>query len=65
MNLEKLFNSELFCDVYGNDPDMLSYHRKRITNAVSGYEEHFGSSDEAHVFSAAGRSEIGVNHTDH
>lgn len=65
MNLEKLFNSELFCDVYGNDPDMLSYHRKRITNAVSGYEEHFGSSDEAHVFSAAGRSEIGGNHTDH
>ena len=65
MDLEKLFKSELFHDVYGNDPDILSYHEKRIKNAVSGYGEHFGNADEAHVFSAAGRSEIGGNHTDH
>ena len=65
MDTDKLFNSELFHDVYGNDPDTLSYHRKRITNAVSGYEEHFQRADDVHVFSAAGRSEIGGNHTDH
>lgn len=52
-------------EIYGNDPDILSYQENRFRSAASGFEERFGSLENAHIFSAAGRSEIGGNHTDH
>ena len=65
MDLEKLIKSDMFNDVYGDDPGMLAYQKERIKKAVSGYFDRFKDATEAHVFSAAGRSEIGGNHTDH
>lgn len=52
-------------EVYGGDPEMLAYQQKRMEDAVKGYGQHFGEVKDLHVFSAAGRSEIGGNHTDH
>ena len=52
-------------EVYGHDPEMLSYQQKRMEKAIKGYGEHFGGAEDLHIFSAAGRSEIGGNHTDH
>ena len=65
MDLEKLFENDKFRDVYGDDPGMVAYQKERIKKAVSGYGEHFKDTSDAHLFSAAGRSEIGGNHTDH
>ncbi|MBR6159167.1 MAG: galactokinase family protein, partial [Lachnospiraceae bacterium] len=65
MDLNTLFESGKLEDVYGNDTGILSYQKKRIENAFKGYAEHFGEEGELHLFSAAGRSEIGGNHTDH
>ena len=64
MDIETLFASKLFTDVYGNTPDS-SYHKERVGNTIENYKKHFGEADDLHVFSAAGRSEIGGNHTDH
>lgn len=65
MDLNTLFESGKLEDVYGKDPDIISYQKKRLERAFKGYEEHFGKEGELHLFSAAGRSEIGGNHTDH
>ncbi len=65
MDLNTLFESNRLEDIYGSDPDTLSYQKQRIRKATDGYREHFGECGELHIFSAAGRSEIGGNHTDH
>ena len=65
MDLNTLFESNRLEDIYGSDPDTLSYQKQRIRKATDGYREHFGEGGELHIFSAAGRSEIGGNHTDH
>ena len=65
MDLNSLFNSGRISEIYGSDSEILSYQKKRMERALSGFEEHFGHSDDIHLFSAAGRSEIGGNHTDH
>ncbi len=52
-------------DIYGSDPEVISYQQKRMENAVKGFYEHFKEGGDVHIFSAAGRSEIGGNHTDH
>ena len=52
-------------EIYGKDKDVLSYQKERIAKTIKNYEEMFGAADELHIFSAAGRSEIGGNHTDH
>lgn len=52
-------------EIYGSDPDILSYQKERLARCQKGYIEHFGESADLHVFSAAGRSEISGNHTDH
>ncbi len=65
MDLTTLFESGRIEKIYGSDPDVLSYHKKRITRAVEGFTERFGAPRDMHIFSAAGRSEIGGNHTDH
>ena len=65
MDPEKVLSSEMFTKVYGDDPDTLNYQKERIKKAFDGYAAHFGVAGDVHVFSAAGRSEIGGNHTDH
>ena len=52
-------------EIYGKDKGILSYQKDRISKAIKNYEEMFQKADELHIFSAAGRSEIGGNHTDH
>lgn len=63
--MEKLFESGRIEEIYGKDPDTVSYQKDRFRRVIKGYEEHFGKPEKLHIFSAAGRSEIGGNHTDH
>ena len=65
MLINKLSESGRIEEIYGNDPETVSYQRARIERCINGYREHFGDSSDLHIFSAAGRSEIGGNHTDH
>lgn len=39
--------------------------RQRLTGVVECYEQQFGATGEAALFSAPGRTELGGNHTDH
>ena len=39
--------------------------KKRYCRVIGEFEEFYGSSREAGLFSAPGRTEIGGNHTDH
>ncbi len=50
-------------EIYGKS--LVSYQRERIDNVLKHYSEMFSADDDIHFFSAAGRSEIGGNHTDH
>lgn len=54
---------EKLLDVYG-DERKVAQQRERYVQAVKRFTERFGEND-AIVFSAPGRSEIGGNHTDH
>lgn len=65
MDIERLVGTDRLKEIYGNDPGIIAYQQKRMEEAVKGYAAHFGEADELHIFSAAGRSEIGGNHTDH
>jgi len=65
MDIEKFIDKKRLEEIYGNDPDIISYQAKRFADAANGFEEHFGAAGDIHIFSAAGRSEIGGNHTDH
>ena len=65
MNLNELFDNGRIEEIYGSDPDTLAYQKKRMERALSGFEERFPHTGDLHMFSAAGRSEIGGNHTDH
>ena len=65
MNIDELTNSDRICEVYGNDETTISYQKERMQKAINSYEDMFGSCEDLHIFSAAGRSEIGGNHTDH
>ena len=46
------------------DSSLLDYQRKRYTDLISEFEEHFGPQDIV-ILSVPGRSEITGNHTDH
>lgn len=67
IELKELFssgtNDELLKDIYV-DEALLDYQRKRYVDAISRYEELYGTG-EVGIYSAPGRSEIGGNHTDH
>ena len=39
--------------------------RARYTDAVKGYKEYYGESDDMRLFSVPGRTEVSGNHTDH
>ena len=53
-----------FTDIYV-DPEWAAIQPERYNNAVRIFEDNFGSSEDIHIFSAPGRTEIGGNHTDH
>ena len=46
------------------DPSLLDYQKQRYAAALDKYQTLFGD-DEVSIYSAAGRSEISGNHTDH
>lgn len=46
------------------DKGVLDYQNGRYQEAIRKYEELYGAG-EAEIYSAAGRSEVGGNHTDH
>ena len=50
-------------DLYA-DPSLLDYQKQRYVAALDKYQTLFGD-DEVSIYSAAGRSEISGNHTDH
>ncbi|MCR5686610.1 MAG: galactokinase [Lachnospiraceae bacterium] len=60
-----IIDTDRLREIYGDDPKVTAYQEERIRRAFKGYHEHFGDAADLHVFSAAGRSEIGGNHTDH
>ncbi|MEN6635260.1 MAG: galactokinase family protein [Clostridiaceae bacterium] len=45
--------------------DALNAQKQKYTALINAFESAFGESDDAVLFSAPGRSEIGGNHTDH
>lgn len=45
--------------------DALNTQKQKYAALINAFESAFGDSDEAVLFSAPGRSEIGGNHTDH
>lgn len=53
---------KLFLELYGSDQEALQI--RRYGQLLKKYEEFFGG-EEAQLFSAPGRTEIGGNHTDH
>ena len=65
MDLKALTDTGRLKEIYGDDPAIISYQKSRIENAMNAYSELFGEEGDIHLFSAAGRSEIGGNHTDH
>ncbi|MCR5672231.1 MAG: galactokinase [Lachnospiraceae bacterium] len=65
MKTDALIDEKRIKEIYGGDPDIISYQKKRFSEAIEGYARHFGDASVIHIFSAAGRSEIGGNHTDH
>ena len=46
------------------DEELLNYQTKRYLKALDEFEKHFDDQDVI-IYSAAGRSEVGGNHTDH
>ncbi|HEX3047549.1 MAG TPA: galactokinase family protein [Bacillota bacterium] len=60
---EKNFQ-KLLSILYGNEASIISNQTERFRNLVSQYLKYFPDGD-LQLFSAAGRTEIGGNHTDH
>lgn len=58
---------ERICEVYGcaSGSEQLSEYRGRLLHVIDGFCSTFGRNDEAELFSAPGRTELGGNHTDH
>lgn len=61
--LQKKELDSTLLDIY-LDEGCLDYQRQRYIDALTMYEELYGTG-EVSIFSAPGRSEIGGNHTDH
>ena len=54
---------ELLKDIYV-DESMIAYQEERYVKAMESYVNLYGE-QEVEIYSAAGRSEVGGNHTDH
>ena len=57
--------NERLTQIYGNNPQVISYQKERYEKAMQNYANIFVTESEFHIFSASGRTEIGGNHTDH
>ncbi|MFO8002276.1 MAG: galactokinase family protein [Marinilabilia sp.] len=57
-------DNDLFRRLYGADKSVLKEQAKRYESLMKDFQSTFGS-DDAALFSAPGRTEIGGNHTDH
>ena len=51
--------------LYSHSPETVSRQKDRYLKLVELYEEIFSSTENAGLFSAPGRTELGGNHTDH
>ena len=47
------------------DVPLLREAESRIRRVITGFAQHFGHTEQAALFSAPGRTELGGNHTDH
>ena len=47
------------------DAEILAAYRERLIQALDAFAAQFGTEREVALFSAAGRTELGGNHTDH
>ena len=65
MCLANLINEERLAEIYGNNPQIISYQKERYENVMQNYANKFVYGSDLHIFSASGRTEIGGNHTDH
>ncbi len=65
MDVNRLVDKNRIGEIYGSDPEVISYQIARFEKTLKGFSQHFGDTEDVHLFSAAGRSEIGGNHTDH
>ncbi len=72
MNADKLITNlnnglydNLIGEMYGSEPDTLTYQKKRYTNAINEFKRIYPDRNDIEMFSAPGRTEIGGNHTDH
>ncbi|MBQ0066464.1 MAG: galactokinase [Firmicutes bacterium] len=60
---EDNLHQELLLDLY-EDESLMNYQKRRYIAAIDKFEELYGA-QEVGVYSAAGRSEVSGNHTDH
>lgn len=51
--------------LYSSKPEVINYQRKRYESLVTLFENTFTSTNNAGLYSAPGRTELGGNHTDH
>jgi galactokinase len=51
-----------FANLYSSDIELV---KNRYLTCVEGYEKQFSAGEDASIFSAPGRTEVGGNHTDH
>ena len=64
-NLKSGAWNEQFAYLYACDEKDTGVYADRFLSVIDGLENIFGAADEAALFSAPGRTEIGGNHTDH
>lgn len=57
-------NNPLFQELYGTDPSVLKEQANRYASLMSDFEKAYRT-DDVHLFTSPGRTEIGGNHTDH
>ena len=65
MEMTTLPTPERLREIYGNDPEIISYQTNRYSELAQSFAKRFPDAGSPVFFSAAGRSEIGGNHTDH
>ena len=61
--LESQKHNQILLDLYG-DASLIDYQNKRYIQALKEYQHLYGD-DDIEMYTAAGRSEVGGNHTDH
>ncbi len=63
-NVDKV--KKLFSELYGKDDNVINNQISRYNQLINDFLNKFsGDTDDIHLFSTPGRTEIGGNHTDH